>query len=121
MTGLTNLAPRHTANTKAPRPTVDAVRDEMDSRNGQSAQNSNLSIETVNLVGKENSALVARLIVDAGRRARNAVAPPRASLSRTALAFLLASEKARGRELTAADSEFLADYVESVSVARHDD
>jgi hypothetical protein len=77
-----------------------------------------LSIETVNMLGKENPALLARLISDAGRRARGAAPVSRASLSRTALAYYLVGEKTRGQQISDADAAFLADYIESMT--RHD-
>jgi hypothetical protein len=120
-------------------PAPAATRDEMNSRNGQPGQNSNLpverttrvdasgrlgveqltveegrslSIETVNLLVKENPALVARLIIDAGRRARGELPTTTASLHPTARAIVLAGERARGRQLSDADAEFLSAYVE---------
>jgi hypothetical protein len=117
-----------------------AVRDGMNSTNGKSFQNSNspieraapaavqprveveqlsaddaraLSIETVNLLVKDHPAFVARLIVDAGRRARGELPmTTTASLRPTARAIVLSGEKARGRELSEEEAEFLAEFVE---------
>jgi hypothetical protein len=72
-----------------------------------------LSIETINMLVKENPSLAAKLIVDAGRRARGELptsAPE--SLRPAAGAIVLAGERARGRELNAEEVEFLTVYVE---------
>ena len=72
-----------------------------------------LSLETINLLAKENPALVARLIVDAGKRARGELpTAPLSSLRPTARAVILSGEKARGRTLNAEEAEFLSAFVE---------
>jgi hypothetical protein len=72
-----------------------------------------LSIETINMLVKENPSLVARLITDAGKRARGELpTAPLSSLHPTARAAILSGEKARGRTLNAEEAEFLAAYVE---------
>jgi hypothetical protein len=74
-----------------------------------------LSIDTINALGKENPGLLARLISDAGQRVRGGVSTPQASLSRTALAFLLVDEKMRGKQLSDAEAAFLAAVVEDMT------
>jgi hypothetical protein len=116
-TNLTPLRvpPTRTAINAAPKPAPAAVPrpTELSVEDGRA-----LSIETINTLVKENPALVARLITDAGQRARGVVSTPRASLSRTALAFLLVDEKMRGKQLSDADAAFLAAVVEDMT--RHE-
>ena len=72
-----------------------------------------LSISTINALVKENPALVARLIVEAGRRARGELPTTSlSSLSPTARAIVLAGEKARGRALNEEESDFLSTFLE---------
>ena len=66
-----------------------------------------LSMATVNMLIKENPPLAARLIVDAGRRARGELPMTTTALLRpTARAVVLSGEKARGRELNEEEAEF---------------
>ena len=76
-----------------------------------------LSIETVNLLVKENPGLVARLVIDAGRRRRAELPMSRSELRPAALAVILCGMKRRAEPLSAADESFLADYLESISAS----
>ena len=71
-----------------------------------------LSPETLSLLAKENPTLVARLAIDAGKRARGELPmAPLSSLHPTARAATLAGEKARGLTLDEEEAAFLAAYV----------
>jgi hypothetical protein len=76
-----------------------------------------LSIETINMLVKENPALVARLIVDAGRRARAELPTPLVSLSPIVRAFRLVDDKRCGQRLSEADADFLAAYLDEISAS----
>jgi hypothetical protein len=142
MTALSTLTPfRATApRLKARAPVPAAVREEMNGRNPQSAKNSNppverakhvdieqltvndvhdLSIAAINALVPINPSLVAQLIVEAGRKARSEIpTAPLSSLRPAARAICLAGERARGGELNAEESEFLADFVEQLESTR---
>jgi hypothetical protein len=78
-----------------------------------------LSIAAINALVPINPSLVAHLIVEAGRKARAEIpAAPLSSLRPTARAICLAGERARGRELNAEESEFLAAFVEQLESTR---
>ncbi len=72
----------------------------------------NLSTATVNALLPHNPALVAELMIQAYLRARGELPTPMSSLSPVARAICLAGEKARGRELSDADAEFLSSFCE---------
>ena len=76
-----------------------------------------LSIDTVNLLVRENPGLVARMVTDAGRRRRAELPPSMTPLSSQARAILLCGDLRRGRQLAAADSSFLDAYLESIGAS----
>lgn len=74
-----------------------------------------LSIETINLLVKENPALVARMVIDAGRRRRAELQTPMGSLKPMARFILLAGMNRRAEKLSEADAMFLEDFPKEFS------
>ena len=77
-----------------------------------------LSMATVNSLVPLNPRLVAELIIQAGQRRRAELPLSTSTMRPMARAIVLSGEKRRGRELSAADESFLADYLESIG--RHE-
>ena len=73
-----------------------------------------LSIETINLLVKENPKFVGRLIADAGKRRRGELAYPLTSLKPIARFILLAGMNRRAEKLSEADALFLDNYLEEI-------
>ena len=65
-----------------------------------------LSVETINLLVKENPVLVGRLVTDAGKRRRGELPTPMTSIRPAARAILLCGELRRGHQLNDADRGF---------------
>ena len=76
-----------------------------------------LSIDTVNLLVRENPGLVARLVIDAGKRRRAELPMSRSELRPAALAVILCGAKRRAEPLTEADEQFLAGYLAEIDAS----
>lgn len=76
-----------------------------------------LSIDTINLLVREKPGLVARMVIDAGRRRRGELPMSRSELRPAALAVILCGMKRRAEPLTDADEFFLASYLEELDAS----
>jgi hypothetical protein len=76
-----------------------------------------LSVESVNLLVRENPKLVAQLVINAGKMRRAELPTPMASLRPMARCILLAGMKRRAEQISDADEEFLAAFCESIAAA----
>jgi hypothetical protein len=76
-----------------------------------------LSIETVNLIFKEDKKLAGRMVIDAGRRRRAELQTPMQSLRPMAHAILIAGMKRRAEKISDADEIFLKGYLEEIGAA----
>ena len=70
-----------------------------------------LSIETLNMIIPTNPGLVAELIVASGKRRRAELAMSTFAMRPLALAIVLCGKRRRAEPLSAADEQFLADYL----------
>lgn len=76
-----------------------------------------LSIKSVNLLVRENPALVARMIIDSGRRRRGELPLSPASLRPMARFILLCGQQRRAEELTADDRDFMIEFLEEIGAS----
>jgi hypothetical protein len=76
-----------------------------------------LSISTINSLIPHNPKLVARLIVDSGRRRRAELPTPMSTLKPMAHAVLLCGMRRRSEKLSDVDEAFLAAYLEEIDAA----
>jgi hypothetical protein len=76
-----------------------------------------LSTASINMLVPHRPDLVARLIVDSGRRRRGELAYPMTSLRPMAHAMLLAGMRRRAEKISDADALFLENYLEEIDAA----
>jgi hypothetical protein len=92
--------PAEKAQSRVDRLTVDDVRE--------------ASTAAINMVIPHNPQVIAQAIIDAGRRRRNELPTPVASLRPAARAILLSGELRRGRQLSEEEAAFMADFLAEI-------
>jgi hypothetical protein len=76
-----------------------------------------LSIETVNLIFKEDPKLAGKMIADAGKRRRGELETPMSAIPAKAHAIVLSGMRRRAEKLSDADETFLQGYLEEIGAA----